>query len=447
DLASRLLHQLVGQGFIAPKESLPDNAILVARAMGPTALLEYDRARLRGLVLEEGGASSHVAVIARALGLPAVSGIANIAGIVEPGDAIIIDGVSGEVRVRPQPDVEAAYAERARMRARRQEQFRKLRDVPAVTRDGVVVSLMLNAGLSIDLPHLDDTGADGIGLLRTELQFMISPRLPSGSQQEALYRTAIEAAGSRPVVFRTLDIGGDKVLPYFRHGEEENPALGWRAIRIGLDRPALLRTQLRAMLRASAGREARIMIPMVASLSEFERARGMAEQEAAFLKKHGHETPTRLQFGVMIEVPSLLHQLEEIATAADFLSVGSNDLLQYLFAADRENPRVAQRFDSLSPAFLRVLSQIVEAGRAANKPVSLCGEIGGKPLEAMALIALGYRHLSMSPASIGPVKSMTLSLNAKALKARLAVWMKERSRQESLREELESFARETGVPV
>ena len=250
DLASRLLHQLVGVGFIAPKESLPDNAILVARAMGPTALLEYDRARLRGLVLEEGGASSHVAVIARALGLPAVSGIANIAGIVEPGDAIIIDGVSGEVRVRPQPDVEAAYAERARMRARRQEQFRKLRDVPAVTKDGVVVSLMLNAGLIIDLPHLDDTGADGIGLLRTELQFMISPRLPSGSQQEALYRAAIEAAGSRPVVFRTLDIGGDKVLPYFRHGEEENPALGWRAIRIGLDRPALLRTQLRAMLRA-----------------------------------------------------------------------------------------------------------------------------------------------------------------------------------------------------
>ncbi|MBN9063669.1 MAG: phosphoenolpyruvate--protein phosphotransferase [Rhizobiales bacterium 65-9] len=447
DLASRLLHQLVGQGFVRPKEELPDNAILVARAMGPTALLEYDRARLRGLVLEEGGASSHVAVIARALGLPAVSGITNIVGLVEPGDALIVDGVSGDVRVRPQPDVEAAYAERARMRARRQEQYRRLRDVPAVTKDGAVVSLLLNAGLRIDLPHLDDTGADGIGLLRTELQYMVSPRLPSLSQQEKLYRMTVEAAGARPVTFRTLDIGGDKVLPYFRHGEEENPALGWRAIRIGLDRPALLRVQLRAMLRACAGREARIMTPMIAAISEFERARGMVEQEIAFLRKHGHELPARVQFGVMIEVPSLLHQIDEIAASADFLSVGSNDLLQYLFAADRENPRVAQRFDSMSPPFLRVLQTIVEAGARARKPVSICGEIGGKPLEAMALIALGYRQLSMSPASIGPVKAMILSLNVKALRTRLAVWMKERARKDSLREELSAFARETGVQL
>jgi phosphotransferase system enzyme I (PtsP) len=447
DLASRLLHQLVGRGFVMPKEALPDNAILVARAMGPTALLDYDRARLRGLVLEEGGPSSHVAVIARALGLPAISGITNIAGLVEPGDGVIVDGVSGEVRVRPQPDVEAAYAERARMRARRQEQYRTLRDVPAVTKDGVVVSLMLNAGLAIDLPHLDDTGADGIGLLRTELQFMVSPRLPSSAQQETLYRKVLGAANGRPVVFRTLDIGGDKILPYFRHGEEENPALGWRAIRIGLDRPALLRTQFRAMLRAANGGEARIMAPMIASISEFERARGLMEGEIAFLKKHGHPTPKRVLFGVMIEVPSLLHQLDEIAATADFLSVGSNDLLQYLFAADRENARVSHRFDSLSPTFLHVLQRIVEAAARAGKPVSLCGEIGGKPLEAMALIALGYRHLSMSPASIGPVKAMTLALKASALRTRLGVWMKERARQDSLREELAAFARETGVPV
>ncbi|HSP24309.1 MAG TPA: putative PEP-binding protein, partial [Saliniramus sp.] len=268
DLANRLLHQLVGQDFVANAGDLPDNAIIVARSMGPAALLDYDRAKLRGLVLEEGGPTSHVAIVARALGLPAVGEVENATSLVEPGDAIIVDGVAGEVQIRPRPDVEAAYAEKARLRARRQEQYRKLREVPSVTRDGVEIDLRLNAGLLVDLPHLEETGASGVGLFRTEIQFMVAEYMPSTSEQQKLYRSVLDAVGGAPVIFRTLDIGGDKVLPYMSAPEEENPALGWRAIRIGLDRPGLLRSQVRALLKAGAGQAINIMFPMVATVEE-----------------------------------------------------------------------------------------------------------------------------------------------------------------------------------
>jgi phosphotransferase system enzyme I (PtsP) len=254
DLANRLMRQLTGRDHAPSRENLPENAILVARSMGPAALLDYDRKRLRGLVLEEGGPHSHVAIVARALGIPAVGEIDNATGIADPGDAIIVDGSAGDLHIRPLPDMEAAYAERVRLRARRQQQYQALRDLPCVTKDGEEVTLLINAGLSVDLPHIADTGAAGIGLFRTELQFMVAPNFPRASEQYALYRAVLDAAGDKPVTFRTLDIGGDKVLPYMRNIEEENPALGWRAIRLGLDRPALLRTQLRALLRAAGGR-------------------------------------------------------------------------------------------------------------------------------------------------------------------------------------------------
>ena len=272
----------------------------------------------------------------------------------------------------------------------------------------------MNAGLVVDLPHLDETGAQSIGLFRTELQFMLALRFPRLSAQELLYRTVLDAAGARPVTFRTLDIGGDKVLPYMKGPEEENPALGWRAIRIGLDKPALLRTQLRAMLRASAGRSLRIMLPMVSSVDEFIAARRSPRAGAQFRRSlRSGASSAELQIGVMVEVPALLWQLDEIASRVDFLSVGSNDLMQYLYAADRDNKRVGARFDALSASFLRALKAIVDAGLRHDKPVTLCGEIGGRPLEAMTLLALGYRGLSMSAASIGPVKAMVLSLDAR----------------------------------
>jgi phosphotransferase system, enzyme I, PtsP len=411
DIANRLLHQLAGQSLVLLPDELPENAILVARSMSPAALLDYDRSRLRGLVLEEAGASSHIAIVARALSIPAVSDIANISEIVEHGDAIIVDGDAGEIYLRPPADVEAAYAEKARMRAKRQAQYRALRDTPTVSVDGVSIGLNMNAGLLVDMPHLAETGAKSIGLFRTELQFMLAARFPRPAAQQQLYRAILDAAGDREVTFRTLDIGGDKLLPYMKGFEEENPALGWRALRIGLDRPALLRMQFRALIRASTGRDLKIMAPMVSTVDEYRVARSMFDHELNWSLSRGHEPPRTAILGVMVEVPSLLWQLDEIASAADFLSVGSNDLMQYLYAADRDNRRVANRFDSLSVGFLRALRSIAQAGERHGTPVTLCGEMGGQTLEAMALMAVGYRELSMTPTSIGPVKAMTLSLN------------------------------------
>jgi phosphotransferase system enzyme I (PtsP) len=446
DLANRLLHRLVGRDLVVERASLPENAIIVARSMGPAALLDYDRSRLRGVVLEEGGPTSHIAIVARALGIPAVSEVENATAIVEPGDAIIVDGVSGEVQVRPKPDVEAAYAEKARLRARRQEQYRRLRDVPAVTRDGIGIGLHLNAGLLVDLPHLAETGAEGVGLFRTELQFMIAERMPSASEQQALYAAVLDAAGDLPVTFRTLDIGGDKVLPYMQAVEEENPALGWRAIRIGLDRPGLLRSQVRALLKASAGRPLKIMFPMVATCDEFERATAIVRREEAYLARHGHALPSELKLGVMVEVPSLLFEIDEIAARADFLSVGSNDLMQFLFAVDRENRMVAHRFDPLSVPSLRALRLVAERSAAAGCPATVCGEIGGRPLEAMALIALGFRDLSMSPASIGPVKAMILELDVAGARALVHAAL-DGGDGGSLRPALAGFAKSRGIPI
>jgi phosphotransferase system enzyme I (PtsP) len=447
ELANRLLHRLVGRDMVKATSELPDNAILVARSMGPAALLDYDRSRLRGLVLEEGGPTSHIAIVARALGIPAVGDVENVTGLVEAGDAIIVDGAVGQVHIRPQPDVESAFREKARLRARRQEQYRKLRDLPTQTKDGTPVALHLNAGLLVDLPHVEETGAQGIGLFRTELQFMIAERLPSTSEQLELYRTVIQAVGDRPVTFRTLDIGGDKVLPYMRKVEEENPALGWRAIRIGLDRPGLLRAQVRALLKAAAGREVRIMFPMVATCDEFVRAKAIVARERAHLERHNHEPPSGVKLGVMVEVPSLLFELDELAREADFLSVGSNDLMQFLFAADRENPMMAGRFDPLHPVCLRVLRKVAQAGARAGIPVTLCGELGGRPIEAMTLLGLGFRSLSMSPASIGPVKAMLLALDLRALETALQPLVDSRDGRTTVRPALEAFAEEHGIPV
>jgi phosphotransferase system, enzyme I, PtsP len=447
DLANRLLHRLVGRNMVAERALLPDNAILVARSMGPAALLDYDRSRLRGLVLEEGGPTSHIAIVARALGIPAVGEVANATSLTEPGDAIIVDGSVGEVQIRPSAEVEAAYAEKARLRAKRQEQYQKLRNVPSMTRDGVEITLQLNAGLLVDLPHLKETAAAGVGLFRTELQFMIAERMPSASEQQALYSTVFAEAGDKPVTFRTLDIGGDKILPYMQSVEEENPALGWRAIRIGLDRPGLLRAQIRALLKAAGGRPLKIMFPMVATCDEFTRAKQFVERERAHLAHHGYPLPSDIKVGGMLEVPSLLFQLKEICASADFISIGSNDLMQFLFAIDRENRRVADRFDPLSAPMLRALSLVAEEANTTGCQATICGEIGGRPLEAMALIGLGFRSLSMSPASIGPVKAMLLALDVAALSAFLHETLDQAGGGETLRPKLAHFAETHGIPV
>jgi phosphotransferase system enzyme I (PtsP) len=447
DLAHRLLRQLLGHEQAPSRENMPDNAILVARMMGPAALLDYDRKKLRGLVLEEGGPTSHVAIVARALGIAAVGEIANATGVVDPGDAIIVDGATGEVHVRPTSDMTAAYVERVRLRARRQMQYLALRDKPSVTKTGEQITLMLNAGLLVDLPHISETGAAGIGLFRTELQFMVAAQFPRTGEQLTLYRAVLDAAAAKPVTFRTLDIGGDKVLPYMRNVEEENPALGWRAIRLGLDRPGLLRSQIRALLRAASGRELRIMFPMVAAVHEFDQAKTLVERELTHLRRHGHKLPERVQIGTMLEVPSLLYQLDELFERVDFLSVGSNDLLQFLYAVDRGNMLVSNRFDALSAPMLRALKLIVDKGQTHNKPVTLCGELASSPAGALALIGLGYRSFSLSPTAVGPVKAMLLDLDVRKLTALIDDLIARTDPNLSIRDKLSAFAEAEGLAL
>jgi phosphotransferase system enzyme I (PtsP) len=446
DLSNRLLRLLAGGvAMTAASGALPQDAILIARNMGPAELLDYDRQRVRALVLEEGGTTSHVAIVARALGLVAITQAKGVLDSVDSGDPAILDAESGELHLRPTPEVVSAYSDKVRFRARRQAQYAALRTVPPVTLDGQHVSLNINAGLVYDLPHLDQSGADGIGLFRTELQFMIASTFPRLEQQTRIYRAILDASGDRPVTFRSLDVGGDKVLPFFRTNKEENPALGWRAIRMALDRPALFRTQIRALLRAAQGRELRVMLPMIADVSEFQAAKALIDHEVTILKRHSYQEPKRLMIGAMVEVPALLWQLDRLLPLVDFASVGSNDLMQFLFAVDRGNELVAHRFDTLNPANLKPLAMIVEAATRHHVPLNLCGEMAGKPLEAMALIGLGYRAISMAPASIGPVKAMVLSLDAGDLRRKLSDLLA--SRATSLRDDLKLYAAEKGVQV
>ncbi|MGE3150748.1 MAG: phosphoenolpyruvate--protein phosphotransferase, partial [Pseudorhodoplanes sp.] len=429
------------------RDHWPENAVLVARFLGPAALLDYDRTRLRGLVLEDGGPHSHVAIVARALGIAAVGQIENATGMVDHGEPIIVDGTTGEIHIRPPADIESAYAERVRLRARRQEQYRALRDRPCVSKDGQKMTLMINAGLMVDLPHIAETGASGIGLFRTELQFMVAAALPRVNEQHALYRAVLDAANGKPVTFRTLDIGGDKVLPYMHSVEEENPALGWRAIRLGLDRPGLMRSQLRALLKASGGRALRLMFPMIAEVSEYDQAKAMVDTELTHLRRHGHLLPERVEIGAMVEVPSLLYQLDELLTRVDFLSVGSNDLIQFLYAVDRGNSHVAERFDPISAPALRAFRMIVEKGNAHKKPVTLCGELASRPIGALALAAIGYRSLSLTPSAIGPVKAMLLDLDIGKAAALLQPLIDSPAGSVSIRQKIESFALAEGLQL
>ncbi len=316
-----------------------------------------------------------------------------------------------------------------------------------MTKDGEKIALMINAGLAVDLPHIDETGAAGIGLFRTELQFMVAASLPRTAEQFALYRAVLDAAGDKPVTFRTLDIGGDKVLPYMRNVEEENPALGWRAIRLGLDRPGLLRSQVRALLRAGGGRELKIMFPMVATVEEFDEAKSLVERELTHLRRHSHKLPERVDVGTMVEVPSLLYQLDELLERVDFLSVGSNDLVQFFYAADRGNVRVADRFDAISAPVLRALKAIADKGHAHGKPVTLCGELASKPIGALALVAIGYRSLSLSPSAVGPVKAMLLELDAGKAAALLGPLIDSPAGSVPIRERLKTFAAEEGLQI
>ena len=446
DLARRLLRHLAKSDG-GEAEILPEQAIVVARTMGPAELLDYGRNRILALVVEEASQTAHIAIVARSLSLPLVGGVEGAADAARAGDRIVVDAETGEVHLRPPGEVVKAFQAKQALLAQRVARFAAIRDEPAVTRDGVRVSLNMNAGLLLDLPHLAQSGADGIGLFRTELQFMIGSNMPRLKDQIDFYRQVFDAAGGKPVVFRTLDLGGDKVPSYGRTVREENPALGWRAIRIALDRPALLRYQVRALIAAANGRRLRLLLPMVSEVAEFEAARAQIGRELTRATRVGIALPERLELGAMVEVPSLLFELKQIMDAADFISIGSNDLLQFVFAADRTNPQVARRYDTLSPAVLNLMRRIAESGRDAGRlsEVSVCGEIAGRPLEAMALVGFGITSLSMQASMIGPVKMMIRNLDTRAI--RPCVEKLCSLSGPSARAELAEFAEAHGVPV
>ena len=446
DLANRLLRELMGKPHGPMDENISGDFVIVARNMGAAELLDYAGKNLRGLVLEEAAPTSHVVIVARALGIAVVGQLSDVISISESNDTIIVDGESGDVHIRPTEEVEVSYAEKVELLVRQQALYENMKNEPSLTKDGVAIDLLMNAGLLMDLPQLENVNAAGIGLFRTELQFMVAASFPRPGEQEELYRSVIKAANGKPVTFRTLDVGGDKVLPYLRSVHEENPALGWRAIRLSLDRPGLIRTQVKALLKAADGGSLKIMLPMVTEVREITRAKEIIDHEVELLKRFGHEMPTELKLGVMIEVPSLLWQLDELMAEVDFVSIGSNDLFQFIMASDRGNAKISNRFSPLSRPFLRALHQIALKADEHETEFSLCGEIAGQPLAAMALVALGYRAISMSPASLGPVKAMILNLDKSKLEPLLLDALAKPSNDYTIVELLEDFADSHGIP-
>jgi phosphotransferase system enzyme I (PtsP) len=421
DLSNRLLRIVSGRMGTAAQSGLTGDTVLVARNLGPADLLEYDRRRLKAVLLEEGSLTSHMTIVARAIGVPVIGRLHDIRHSVEEGETILVDGDNGSVIVRPTRPLTTGFEHRMALSQKRRAEFAAIRTLPAQTRDGVHVSVMVNAGLAEDAAALAMSGADGIGLFRTEFQFLVSATLPGRERQQRLYTKVLDAAGERPVVFRTVDIGGDKALPYLTDEAEaqaENPAMGWRALRLSLDRSTLMKAQARALIEASGGKVLRVMFPMVSEPWEYEEARSLFEKQVEWARRAKRPAPTRVDYGARLEVPSLAEMLDQLLPRLDFISIGTNDLTQFLFAADRSDPRLAQRYDWLSPAILRFLKRVLDAARAAGVPARVCGEMAGRPLEAMALIGIGAENFSITPAGVGPVKAMVRSLDAAALRAR-----------------------------
>jgi phosphotransferase system, enzyme I, PtsP len=447
DMSNRLLRTVSGQLGSAAKGGLRKDAILIARNLGPAELLEYDRRRLKGVVLEEGSLTAHVIIVARAMGVPVLGRVKDVRRQISEGDLLLLDANQAAVFVRPTAALEEAFETKLAINQKRRAAFAKLKTEPPTTKDGTRITLMVNAGLRDDVAALDMTGADGIGLFRTEFQFLVSATMPQRERQQRLYRDVMEAAGDRPVVFRTVDIGGDKALPYLRHDEEEeeNPAMGWRAIRIALEREGLMKAQARALIEAAGGRTLNVMFPMISEVWEFDEAKAIFEAQRTWLAGRGKRLPTDIRYGAMLEVPALAECLDMLLPKLSFLSIGTNDLTQFLFAADRAHPKLAERYDWLSPAILRFLSRVVKPCRDAGVDVTVCGEMGGRGLEAMALLGLGIERLSITPAAVGPIKAMVRSLDLAKTRAMMTEVLA--SPTSHLRQTLSVWATENRVEI
>jgi phosphotransferase system enzyme I (PtsP) len=448
DLANRLIRIVSGQLGTAAQKGLTQDSILVAKNLGPAELLEYDKRRLKGVVLEQGSLTAHVVIVARAMGIPVIGRVANVRGLVREGDEVLLDGDAGTVTLRPSAGVLSAFEARFARSREKRASYAKLRDVEPFTRDGERIEVMMNAGLRDDVGMLSMTGADGIGLYRTEFQFLVSAQLPQRERQARLYREVLDAAKGKKVVFRTVDIGGDKSLPYISSEaakEDENPAMGWRALRLALEREGLMKAQARALLEGAAGRELNVMFPMVSEPWEFDAAKKVFDRQLAYLKGRKHQLPTAINYGVMLEVPSLAEVLDLLLPKLSFISIGTNDLTQFLFAADRANPMLAERYDWVSPSILRFLRRVVQ--NCVGYPVDLgvCGEMGGRRLEALALLGIGIRRLSITPAAVGPIKELVRKVDTRDIGEAMRGWLA--NPPQDLRAELQAWAQAREIEV
>jgi phosphotransferase system enzyme I (PtsP) len=441
DLANRLLRIVAGRFGTAASQGLRKDSILIARNLGPAELLEYDKRRLKGVILEEGSLTAHVVIVARAMNVPVIGRVKGVRTTIREGDEILLDASAGNAIVRPLPQVADAFQTRFAKSREKQAKYAALRDVEPFTRCGTRIQVMMNAGLRDDMSALGLTGADGVGLFRTEFQFLVSATLPQRERQTRLYRDVLDAAGDKPVIFRTVDIGGDKSVPYLASeiaAQDENPAMGWRALRLALEREGLMKIQARALLEAAAGRALYVMFPMVSEPWEFDAAKQVFDEQLAFLRAQKKLLPERIHFGAMLEVPALAEVLDMLLPRLDFLSIGTNDLTQFLFAADRANPKLAERYDWLSPSILRFLRRVMQSSIGSGVDIGVCGEMGGRRLEALALLGIGYRRLSITPAAVGPIKELVRKVDLAELTGAINGWLL--SPQRSVREELAAWA-------
>ena len=448
DLANRLLRIVSGQLGTAASQGLRRDTILIARNLGPAELLEYDKRRLKGVILEEGSLTAHVVIVARAMGVPVLGRANGIRGIVREGDEVLLDATAATATVRPTSQVADAFAARFAKSREKQAAYAELRDVEPFTRCGTRIEVMMNAGLRDDISALAMTGADGVGLFRTEFQFLVSATLPQRDRQTRLYRDVLDAAGDRPVIFRTVDIGGDKAVPYLASDmaeADENPAMGWRALRLALEREGLMKAQARSLLEASAGRSLYVMFPMVSEPWEFDAAKQVFEEQLAFLRSKKKLLPEAIHYGAMLEVPALAEVLDLLLPKLSFLSVGTNDLTQFLFAADRANPNIAQRYDWLSPSIMRFLRRVVQSTNGSGVSLGVCGEMGGRRLEALALLGIGFRRLSITPAAVGPIKELVRKVDLAEIAGAMTEWLSNPA--VDLRIELAKWASEREIEV
>lgn len=415
DISNRLIRILTKTDVKIDKAKIK-NGILVARNIGPGELLDY-KSSISGVVLEEGSVGSHATIVARALAIPLIIKASGIRRESRDGDILILDANHGQLYLRPNETIRKGYVDKLATQEVAREQYSELKKIPAETTDGVKIKLMMNAGLMVDLPFLEKSGAEGIGLYRTELQFLTQNKVPKRSEQVEFYSNILDVADGKPVNFRSLDIGSDKILPYLKRLKEPNPSLGWRALRVTLERSGIMRMQIQALIRGAQGRPIRILFPLVTELAEFKTARHIVLTEIQKERKMRHVVPEEIKIGAMLETPSLAFSSDEFFQLVDFISIGGNDLKQFFFAADRENELVRSRYDTLNLSYLNFLEGIVTRAKSFNTPINFCGEDAGKPLEAIALIAIGITSLSMRAVSIGPIKSLIRSISVKEAKS------------------------------